>query len=425
MKMNQRILLMIFSVVIPCISWGQQTAGMPPAMPPATPPTALMLSLAQAVALGERSGYPLQAAMAREREAAAHVEAVRAYAPPLLSLAHGVGSDTGGLDEDMLLTQTLELPRKRAAKIAAARAEAVATQADSHGARGDMAFAVTTAYYSALLADVECRVADEALQSAQTFACGAASQFRAGDVPQTQVVRSQLEVTAAQQQAEDARVERAIAYDALSSLLGSATDSTLCLTDKLDVTPVTYQLTDLLAYGLRQRSDVQAANLRVTAAQAAAASAKAATQPDLFWEVRHTPLIALDGDNSVRIGIVFPCLNLQQPHAETRAALAAAGEQQANAQEVRREAILEITTAYRTLQEKQADLATIRQGRLEQAKQIATMAQLGYARGASSYLEWLDAQHAYQAAQLDFARAQAGDRLALAALQHALGGSLL
>ena len=59
-----------------------------------------------------------------------------------------------------------------------------------------------------------------------------------------------------------------------------------------------------------------------------------------------------------------------------------------------------------------------------QAKELLDMAQIGYSKGANSYLELLDAQQVYRSEQIEYARALAAWNEALAALQRAVGGKL-
>ena len=52
------------------------------------------------------------------------------------------------------------------------------------------------------------------------------------------------------------------------------------------------------------------------------------------------------------------------------------------------------------------------------------MAQTGYEKGASTYLEVLDAQNVSKNEQADYARALADHSIALAKLERAVGGKL-
>ncbi|HEX2950993.1 MAG TPA: phosphatase PAP2 family protein [Armatimonadota bacterium] len=284
-----------------------------------TPASSITLSLTDAIRLGQvRSALP-QAASARVQQAMAHLKSVSALPTPTVTVAHGVGSDTGGLDEDLLIAQTLSLGEKRKAPIRAARAERDATQVDQQGTTSDLTFTIQSMYYAALRADVELQVAIDAIQTAQAFAKAAEVQFQAGDVAQNQVVRSQMEVTSAQQALNAAETERDNHYTELRSILGIPVRTPLTLSDSLDVTPISYQLPDLLAYGMQHRPDVRATALRQQSLTDTVRGVKAESHPDVFWEARHATLNPLDSNgSSLRVGVSFPLGDLGQHRADVR-----------------------------------------------------------------------------------------------------------
>jgi outer membrane protein TolC len=153
--------------------------------------------------------------------------------------------------------------------------------------------------------------------------------------------------------------------------------------------------------------------------------AQVQSRPDLFVEARHDNLLdPLGGGSSLRVGVIFPVGGSAKQRGEVQAAQAVAAEQAATGEETGRVAQLEITTAYNDLLKAQREVQAYQQGRLDEAKQLLAMAQLGYDKGANSYLELLDAQHEYSKAQADYARAQAAYHVALITLQHAVGGQL-
>jgi len=238
------------------------------------------------------------------------------------------------------------------------------------------------------------------------------------------VVRSQVEVATAQQALAAAAVERTNRYAELRSLLGLPASEALALTDTLEVTPASYQLSDLLAYGLEHRPELQAAEYRQASLSAAAEAVRAQSRPELFWEARRANFDPSGSGTSLRVGVSLALGDWGQHRADVQAAEAATAEQAALARETTRTAKVEIETAYNTFMEAEHQVASYRQGRLALAQQLLRMVQLGYQQGASSYLELLDAQHEYATAKAGLADAEATYHQALASLQHAMGGRL-
>ena len=152
--------------------------------------------------------------------------------------------------------------------------------------------------------------------------------------------------------------------------------------------------------------------------------ARAQSRPDLFVEARHETLNPFDGGNTLRVGVTLPIKDMGRNRAEVRVAQAAVTEQDAVLTEAARIASLEIASAWRELERARREVESFRAGRLDQAKELLTMAQFGYERGATSYLELLDAQRVARVEQAEYAKALTTYRLALASLTRAVGGRL-
>lgn len=401
-----------------------QVAQQPIGISAAGAQSAIPLSLTQTVELAQSRSPLSREANARTAAAIARLRSARSLQNPLLSLAQPFGSGTGGLDEDIFVTQTFELPRKRGARISQAQSDLVAAEYENCGTTADIVLSAKAAYYEALRADDEYQVAESALTVARQFADAAKTQFQAGDVPRSNVLRSEVELTRAEQEVVTAQTDRNNRYATLRSLLGLPIGSNLQLTDKLQFHPVSYQLTDLESAALINRQDVRSAQALVKSSQAALQVAKAQSQPDFFVEGRHATLNPASGGSSIRIGVVFPLLDLGRNRADVAAAQAALAEQQAKLDEAVRTARLDVETAYNNLLQAQKQVESFQTGRLSRAQELLNMAQTGYERGATSYIELLDAQSVYRNEEAEYARALAAYNTALANLERSVGGTL-
>lgn len=384
----------------------------------------LSLSLPEALQRAQTHSQTVRQADARLAQAEARVRNAGALASPLLTLAQPIGQNTGGTDEDILISQAFELGDKRRQRMREASAEREAARAERAGALVDLVYATQSAYYEAQRAEEERQLAADTLANAVSFAKTAEIQFQAGDVARSNVVRSQIEQARAQQALTQAETEKANRLAALRSLLGITDATEIRLTDSPAYMPVTYTLPALDALALRNRADLRAARQMRAAREAALHGIRAATQPDLLLEGRHSTLDPTIGGNTVRIGVTFPLFDLGRNRTEAQAAQGALREQEATVQETERLALLEVENAFRTLQQARKAVDAFPEERLMRAKDLLEMAQTGYTRRATTYLELLDAQQVYRSEQADYARALAAYRLALAALQRAVGGTL-
>lgn len=403
---------------------GQSTGGQQPRPGPSAQANSQPLTLAAALSSARRQSFTAQQYDARLAGAAARLTGAGKLMNPVASIAGHFGKNAAGTDEDYILSQSFELGDKRRQRVRAASAERDAASLDRIAAENDLVHTVKSAYFEAQRADAARQLAQAALENARKFAQSAEIQFTAGDVPRTQVTRSRIELTRAEQALAVAETERANRFAALGSLAHLPSDASLDLADPLAFTPVTYRLQDLRTYALAHRPDLLSAQKLRASREAQLHGARAQSQPDLFVEGRHSDIDPSVGGNTLRFGLLFPLLDFGRNRADAASAKAAVSEQDAVIAEAQRTALLDVETAYRNLQAARANVESFRSGRLDNSKELLDLAQLGYSRGANTFLELLDAQQVYRSEQTDYTRALADYNIALAALERAVGGRL-
>lgn len=389
------------------------------------------LALSDALDMARRGSFSIGSAQARIAAAQARLQAAGASQGTTLTLARAFGKNTGGFDEDILLSQVIEIG-KRGSRVKSARLEREAATFDRAGAGTDLEFALRTAYYEAQRADVELKLATDSLQTAQTFAQAAQNQFTAGDVPRANVVRSSIELSRAQAAVTQAQSDRDTSLAIVRSLLALPDGAALQLSEKLSFKPETYDLNTLQTLALSTRSDLLAARATEKSREAAVQSAQSLNKPDAFIEARRAAITpyrddtgaAIPNGNSLRVGLVIPIFDFGRNRAGVSEAKAGVQEQQAILNETTRAARLDVATTYARFVAAQNAIQGFTSGRLAQSRELLDMAQVGYEHGANSYLELLDAQTLYRTEQADYARALAAWNIARADLERAIGGKL-
>ena len=392
--------------------------------PPALAANTQTLALTDALNFAQQRSFTTQQFDARVVGAGARLTGAGRLLNPVASIAAHVGQNTGGTDEDYLISQSFELGDKRRQRVLAARAERESVTLDRQAARNDLVFAVQSAYYEAQRSEAARQLALDALDNARKFAETAQLQFTAGDVAHTQVVRSRIEQSRAEQAVAAAQTERANRFATLRSLTRMEGNSDFTVSPTLPFTLAAYKLEDLQQLALTHRPDLQSALQTLANREALLHGARASSQPDLFVEARHGNIDPTQGGNSLRAGLLFPLYDFGRNRADAASAKAAVSEQEAVISESRRVALLEVETAYRNLQQARLTVEGFRAGRLDNSRELLNMAQIGYNQGATTYLELLDAQQVYRTEQTDYTRALADYNIALAALQRAVGGQL-
>lgn len=378
------------------------------------------LSMTEAIRRTQTVSPQARAALARLRAADARQRGARTQPTPTITLA----GDTGGLGDDLFVSQPLEIGDKVSARVASARGMRRAADAEIRLTSADLALTARTAYIEALRTRTEQELAADQLANARSFADAAALQYQAGDVPRSNVVRSKIEVTRAEQALRIAETERENRYATLRSLTGLPGDAPLTLTDSLIFADTSFNLPDLQAAALQSRPDLVAAREQLAARGADIRGAKAQRQPDLLVEARRVRWGNASSGQALRFGVTFPLGDTGRIAADVRAADAAREEQVALLAELERTVRLDVEIAYRTAVQTKATAESFRAGRLDQSKELLSMVQVGYERGANSYIELLDAQQVYRTEQVEYARALAAYQIAIATLERAVGGKL-
>jgi outer membrane protein, heavy metal efflux system len=385
---------------------------------------AVALTVPTALERARVASPTLRVAQAQLTDALAKVRGASASPLPMLSIAHGVGNGTGGLDEDILLSVPLELRSKREPRVAAARAEALAALARRDTVERELSLTVRLAYTESLQAAAEVALARQQAALTQTLVTAAEQQFQAGDAPRSNVERGKIERAKAEQALQLALTESENRLTTLRSLTGTAPGTPLTLSDTLPISAPERTLAALLARAKTLRPERREALALETARTADLQTAKSTRQPDVFVETRRSNWTPLWGASSIRAGVTFPLFDSGRIASGVQSAQAAQSQQLAQSAEVERTIALEVETSWRSYDQARRTLLTFTAERLERARTVQELATLGYERGANSYLELLDAQQAARSEQLEFVRAQAALARAQATLERAVGGKL-
>ncbi len=390
------------------------------------------LSLQQALSLAHQNAPTLDAAKARVEAAQARLEVARARPNPTVALAlpfavSGARGNTGGFDEGVLASQVIEGPGKRSARSRSAQGERNAALYDLAGSGTTLDYTVKSAYFDALRAQSERDVARSTSAGAQEFLRATSEQEQAGDVPRRDVLRAQTEADRANSALVQSEADLKIRLQTLASLVGLPDGALPRLSDTLNFAPARFDAQVLSQFALERRADVQSARATLEARTADIQSAKAARRPDFFAEARVAQILPQSGDargSSIRLGVTLPLFDFGSIKSGVTAAKASQDEQRATLAEAQRTARLEVQTAVQNLEAARQAVESFQSGRLQRAQTLLDLARTGYAEGASSLLDVLDARNIYRAEQADYDRALAAYNTALADVQRSVGGTL-
>jgi outer membrane protein len=483
----------VLALVLVAIGFGgacAQEAG-PPAASATTAPErgTLALTLQDAIALARRNNPNLRIAAedvdlarARAREVRAQrgvdVTASASYRVqgPVQSFQFQV---PGGPSQrvvivpqtDKLLSAQLTFPTDLAGRLRARqRAADLTTQAEQSGLRAtenDLVFSVTEAYAAVLRAAELVRVRQEAVGAAREQLRVAEAQFRAGVVPQFDVLRASVQVENLRQELIAAENVRATAEARLISILNIEPAVELKLTPLMapPATPeappaegdaaaaprpqppapqapgalpeprpeplilgegLPAELPALLEQAFRQRAEVDAAQRSLSAAEQLVRFERRARNPDVSINanVNYDPDVSGFAAEKTTYGatalLTLSVFDSGLIRARVRQAQSQEDAARARLEQVRQSVAQDVRTALTNLREARARLATAG-ANVTQAREALRIARVRYQAGVSTTVEVTDAEVALTQAQTNQVNAEYDVIVAQAGLNRAIG----
>src|SRR5262249_503402 len=215
----------------------------------------------------------------------------------------------------------------------------------------------------------------------------------------------------------DTTEDGAVDPDRADSLI----DAPLDIEFKFDDRPVSQTLAELRAIALAERPDVIASRNLYGAANKAVALARAQRTPDVLIGVFYQHI---GSDNTFGVNVSFPLLVYNKGYAAF--SLAAAQQESAIslAREAELQALTDVEKAYLAYQSARRILNIYDSSTIERAGRLKTIAAISYREGATSLLELLDAQRAYNQTISSYNQARADYQAALWQLEQAVGRPL-
>lgn len=347
---------------------------------------------------------------ARDQVAAARyaVEGAGAFPNPELEYLNGstrsrTPGGNPGEARSIALTQPLDLPWRRAARIGAAEASLEATSAATRAFEADLLARLRTRYFDVLRREAELKNAREDAALMESVRSRIALRVDSGEAPRFELIKADAEALNAQKTAQAASFRVEQARSLLRQVVGAALPGEFRLTSRLRDVPALTPLTEV-----RQ----QLPDLSPDLARARAEMRRAERQLDLERSQRWPNLAlkaSLDEDPDMRtnkIGVVLsiPLWDRRSgPIGEAAAQLS----RTRNELEGQQHALLQsLDVAYRQYEIAQTQVAALESGIVRQAEAALKAAEAAYRFGERGFIEVLDAQRVFRAARAELISAR-------------------
>lgn len=318
------------------------------------------------------------------------------------SRSRGVGGNTGDA-RSVTLTQPLDMPWRRSARIGAAEAGLESTTAAVRAFEADTVARLRLSYFEVLRRDVELSNTREDLAAMESVRSRIALRVETGEAPRFELIKADAELLNVQKTAQAAGFRGEQARSQLRQSVGGALPADFALRGLLRDVPELPPLDSLLKQLAQTSPDLARARSEMVRAQ---------HQLDLERRQRW-PNVALkagmDEDPDTRtskLGVVvsIPLWDRRSgPVGEASAQLSRARHELA-AQEFSLAQQLEI--AFQQYEIAQAQVVALESGILKQAEAAVRVAEAAYRFGERGFLEVLDARRVFRAARAELITAR-------------------
>lgn len=401
------------------------------AQDPSSPSSTTALTIEQARELARRVSPDLTAAREAVAAAVARERQAGAFLNPTLSYQREQTSGDGQTNSQNIASvdQPIELGGIRGARIDVARLRREIAEARVAAAELQVDFDITRAYALAIAADRRAALAEQAARAFARASTVSRTRLVEGDVSGYSHRRIQLEAARYAGLRAEASLARRTARLTLASFLAASVDSlrgtNLVLDDS--VAHATGMIADdsLLSLAKQHRAELRAAMLEVevAAAEGRLVARERVPVPTLSAGFKNEQ--AVGGDlNGFIAGVSLPLPIWDRRGGALEAANAEGRRRVAEAEAVRRRIAREVADAAAEVRAVDEQLALLGPLLGPEAQMALRAAQVAYAEGEISLLEWLDAVRAYQEAEGTFASLRAESLIRRAALERAVGVSL-
>lgn len=379
------------------------------------------LTLRQAVEMAINNNPTVAADQLSAQAATQSARGARALANPEIIVAPTVAGDAGA-DSALMFSQPLEINGARRARGRIAANEATAAGFDATATKRDIVLRVNQFYWDVSHAQELVKLNQENIAYLESLSVAVQKQLDVGKIPGSQLIKTEVELARARQELAQAQLELAQAEASMNGLLNRPHDTDVAATDPLTFSDVTPDRTALLASALGSRPEVSAANAQVAAARGGIQAAKLRRTPDIALQARRGTFEA-GSDGGIAVAVLLPVLDWGSVKADVRRAEIVTQSQEKQLEATRNSVALDVEHSIQLVNTSSQVVREYQGGILGKSEELAQMARTGYEKGATGYLEVLEAQRTLRSTKAAYYSALANHAKSIALLAWASGAA--
>jgi len=395
-----------------------------------TPPAPAKVTLDQAIQMALQHNHSLLAARTTVQQSEAQEVTANLRPNPTLftdweylplvhpntNLADYLHDSTEG---DIGMSYLFERGKKRQHRLKAAKDATAVTRFQVTDNERGLTFQVAQLFINVQLAESTLDLARLDVKSFATTVDIGEKQYKAGGISENDYLKIKLQLLQFQQDVQQAQLARAQALSDLRQQLGyESVPANYDVEGVFDYQALPFAIDELQRKALDNRPDLSAATLGVTAADSQHELARADGKVDVTASSNYSHVNAISA-LTFSVSVPLPIFNRNQGEiARTRYVMTQAQQLQAAA---RGQVMTDVRDAYEALETSDQIAQYYRSGYLDVSRKSRDISEYAYHRGATSLLDFLDAERSYRATQLAWRQTIAAYLTALEQLRDAVG----
>ena len=355
------------------------------------------LSLDDALRAAIKNRPAIESARLNLERAKLSARALGSPAPTTLGIGYSSREEIGATDDDLFLSQPIDLFGRSAAGRRVGQAEIKAAEADYRTTLAQLQSEVLTAYFEALSAQNHAEVATEVLHIAEGLKSATERKFEEGKIPEVQRIRATIEFDRAKQSAALRQSQLSAAKKRLAGLL-RIDEVQLALDSKSDLASVQNQPLD-------QRPDLLLLQAEKEAAQAEIGIANVSTRPELELQARRSSWHDSTAYYGARIQLTWSFFDHGRAKFERKAAEKKRDATEAKYKDARQLAESELKAIESEIAAAQSRVESYAEI-LAAARSLVAKSQRGYDEGVGTLIDVLEATRALRETEQELAEAK-------------------
>jgi cobalt-zinc-cadmium efflux system outer membrane protein len=320
---------------------------------------------------------------------------------------------------DLGVSYLFERGKKRQHRLQAAKDITAQTRSLVADNERSLTFNVATQFVNAQLAESTLDLAEQDLKSFQQTVEVSEFRYKTGAISEDDQLKIKLQLLQFETDFQQALLAKTQALSDLRQLLGyESVSADYDVAGQFDYHPVKGNVEDMQSRALQNRPDLRATQQGVTAAKSQYELQKAIAKTDITGQVNYTHVSGL---NTASFFGSIPLRVFDRNQGEIMRAGFAITQAQEQQKAAGEQVMTDVHDAYEGLRTNDRVVTLYRSGYLDVAQKDRDISEYAYKRGATSLLDFLDAERSYRATQLAYRQALAAYLLAIEQLREAVG----